>query len=108
MPRNTTKKGGNKRYNVPAETLERARAELKDDAGSIVAPVTTTKSTAPAAPKVQPKRAASFAKSTRVPTLAELREEYRYVWRELRSLGLLLASLFVVILIAAVVLPRLG
>lgn len=110
MARNTKKTTG-KRYNVPSETLERARAELKGEVGSIEAPETAAAPvpSAKATPvKAAPKRATTFAKSNRVPTVAELAQEYAFVWRELRLLGLLTAGLFIVILVAAVVLPRLG
>jgi hypothetical protein len=57
---------------------------------------------------VQPKRAGTFARSSRVPTLEELRAEYGYVWKEIRALGLLGVGLFALILVASVILPRLG
>jgi len=108
MARNTKKTAGGKRYNVPAETLERARAEMKNDEGSIVAADKVARPEGVTAPKVQAKRPAAFAKSTRVPSAEELVTEYRFVWRELRLLGLLTAGLFAVILIASVAFHRLG
>jgi len=108
MARNTKKTAGGKRYNVPAETLERARAEMKSDEGSIVPAEKVTSPEGSLKPKVQAKRPAAFAKSTRVPSAEELVLEYRFVWRELRLLGLLTAGLLAVILIAAVAFHRLG
>lgn len=108
MARNKNTVG--KRYNVPAETLERARAEMRGEVASLP-PEERAKAqdsiNKTSVPKLQTaKKAPSFAKSARVPTQAELVEEYTYVTRELRTLALLAVSLLALIIVVSVVLPR--
>jgi hypothetical protein len=110
MARNNKK---SKRPNLPQETLERARAELR---GESLDAVTTADSEAVSAPRkvstpattaaVAPKRRrvdGSGLASRRVPTIQELIEEYGYVLHDLRKLAILAALLLIIIGIASVV-----
>ncbi len=106
MPR--TKK--TRRVNLPQETLERARAELR---GEIIASIPeekieedTAKLQNAVAPKPKPKRTTTFAGPRRIPTLEELIGEYSYVLHDLRRLVVLAAALLALIVVASLVLPR--
>ncbi len=98
-----------KRPNLSQETLERARAELRGERTELVGAVETAESnggTAVAAkPKVAKRPGVNLA-TRRIPTIAELIEEYGYVLRDLRNLAILAVTLMVIIIIAAVALPR--
>jgi phosphoribosylformimino-5-aminoimidazole carboxamide ribonucleotide (ProFAR) isomerase len=114
MPRN--KKVSGKRYNIPAETLERARAEMRGDISTPVPDDVKAAAKADLA-KATPEAVKAAAKGNkrtvqggggirRVPTVDELREQYSYVGQELRNLAVVATVLFAVIIVAAVVLPR--
>src|SRR5882724_1787269 len=97
-----------KRPNLSQETLERARAERLGERteqvnGTDGASVSNVAASAAAKPKV--KRTPSLA-SRRVPTTDELLAEYAYVLSDLRNLAILAGVLFVLIIIAAIALPR--
>src|SRR5262245_5957167 len=98
-----------KRPNLSQSTLERARAERL---GERPEPVVGTdgenvSSVAAAATGVKPKakRAPSLA-TRRIPTTEELLAEYAYVLKDLRNLAILAGVLFLVIIAAAIALPR--
>ncbi len=103
-----------KRPNLPQETLERARAELRGEVfetsnGEAVetTPVRpVAKSKVAAAPQLaaKPRRASTVGR--RVPTVEELLTDYRYVLRDLRNLAILAASLFVAIVVISFVLAH--
>lgn len=105
-----------KRPNLPQETLERARAELRgtpspltidtEDDEVEVSPIAKpkVKTVAPSAP-VKTRRIAS-TNVRRIPTVEELLGEYRYVTRDLRQLGILAGSLLIAIAIISFVLSH--
>ena len=105
-----------KRPNLPQETLERARAELRGTASPLtidseedeveVSPVAKPKIKAvpPSAP-LKSKRIAS-TNVRRMPTVGELLEEYGYVTRDLRQLGILAGSLLIAIAVISFVLSH--
>lgn len=120
-----------KRPNLPQETLERARAELRGEADarnlaelpeapSVGMPSNgTSLSTAGGSPRPKQKIAtttsapakirrsgANALATRRVPTIAELLEEYGYVMRDLRNLALLAAALLITIFVASLLLSR--
>jgi len=105
------KKKTSRRPNVSAETLERARAELRGEAK----PSSTEPSTGglvkydntPAAQKPKTARPGSGLATRRVPTAEELAAEYKYISGELRYVLILAGVLFAVIIIAALVMPSL-
>lgn len=95
------------RPNLPMETLERARAELRGETLPVnpadVAPMNGDGAALAARPKnVRP----SGVASRRIPTEEELNREYKFVVSDLRRL-LLLAGLCIVIVVVAslVILP---
>lgn len=96
-----------KRPNLSAETLERARAELRGDLPEtpvVVAPASNG-SAVSAAPK--PKRSLAASPATRrIPSIEELIKEYHYVLVDLRNLAILAVILFVAIIAAAILIPR--
>jgi len=100
----------NKRPNLSQDTLERARAELRGErteaqsAGAVQTMPTNGSSAVQAKPK--PKRAGTSLATRRVPSLNELLSEYSYVLRDLRNLAILAVILMVIIIGAAIVLPR--
>jgi hypothetical protein len=99
-----------KRPNLPQETLERARAELHGEAEASVTVAESSGSDGATAvvaakPKVARRTGTGLA-TRRIPSIAELIEEYRYVLRDLRNLVILATLLFVVIVVAALLLPR--
>lgn len=106
MPRN--KSAGGKRANIPAETLERARAELRGDIIADVPQETAAKAARDLNKATAPrlKKAAPVAGPRRIPTIEELQQQYHYVGREMRTLAVLAVSMFAIIIIAAVVLPH--
>lgn len=95
------------RPNLPLETLERARAELRGDVQPVnpaeVAPTNGNGAALAARPKMM--RPSGVA-SRRVPTEEELNREYKFVVGDLRRLLVLagLCILFVVV-VSLVVLP---
>ncbi len=101
----------NKRPNLPQETLERARAELRGDSNPIIAadlsevdvPV-IQKSKISVPPK--PKRGSGAFTARRIPNIEELIGEYRYVLHDLRNLAILAGVLLVTIVVASLVLAR--
>ena len=98
-----------KRPNLSQETLERARAEMRGEsvASLAEAPVITNGSPAVAAAKTKIKRTGSATLATRhIPSHQELLSEYAYVLQDLRNLAILAAVLMIIIVIAAVALPR--
>ena len=80
-----------KRPNLPQETLERARAELRGDKveAATVAPVAepANGSAAAAAPVKKVKRPGSGLATRRIPSIDDLIAEYNYVPKELRNLA---------------------
>ena len=100
-----------KRPNLPQETLERARAELHGEAEASVTVAESSGSdgaavVAAAKPKAVAKRTGAGLATRRIPSVAELIEEYSYVLRDLRNLVILATLLFVAIFVAALLLPR--
>jgi hypothetical protein len=97
-----------KRPNLSQATLERARAERLGEPieavdrgeGESVSSVAAVASAKPRA-----KRAPSLA-TRRIPTTEELLAEYAYVLKDLRNLAILAGILFLVIIAAAIALPR--
>jgi hypothetical protein len=96
-----------KRPNLPQETLERARAEMRTERVDAVAVAQPAESAvaAPAKPKAG-RRPASTLATRRIPTKEELTAEYSYVLSDLRNLFILAAILLISIVVIAVVLPR--
>jgi len=122
-----------KRVNLPQETLERARAELRGEADArtaaelpeapimgvpvIGAPALSTSGGSPR-PKQRttplttttPNRARRSGSATlatrRIPAIGELLSEYGYVMRDLRNLAILAAALLITILVASLLLSR--
>jgi len=105
-----------KRPNLPQETLERARAELRGEAAPLtidneveeveVSPVAKPKVKPPApGPAVKPKRMTA-TNIRRIPTLEELLGEYRYVTHDLRQLGILAGTLLIAIVVISFVLSH--
>ena len=98
-----------KRPNLPQETLERARAELRGERTEVAAPVEAVRptSTGTAAPRPKAgKRTGVNLATRRIPSLEELRAEYSYVTSDLRNLAILALILIAGIIAAAVVLPH--
>src|SRR5690242_17166084 len=105
-----------KRPNLPQETLERARAELRGGAAPLtidveengveVSPVAKPK-VKPAAPSAPPKaKRGGITTARRIPTVEELLGEYRYVTRDLRQLGILAGSLLIAIVVISLILSH--
>jgi hypothetical protein len=102
-----------KRPNLSQETLERARAEMR---GERLAPTigeeTASNGSTPVAPmmagtaKQKQKRAGSPLATRHIPSSEELLKEYSYVLTDLRNLAILAGILLLVLVIAAVALPR--
>jgi len=105
-----------KRPNLPQETLERARAELRGDTyvgmedSTEPAPsaVTAAAKAKPSAASVQLNRVKRAAAQSvrRIPTIEDLLTEYRYVLRDLRNLAVLAGILLVTIVVLSFVLGR--
>jgi hypothetical protein len=102
-----------KRPNLSQETLERARAEMR---GERAVPTTgqelTSNGSTPITPvaagaaKQKPKRAGSPLATRHIPSTEELLKEYSYVLTDLRNLAILAGVLMVIIIVAAIALPR--
>lgn len=98
--------------NISREVLERARSELRGDRG-VAAPSQTVadESAAPAPVPAKAKatvRGGSLA-SRRLPTKEELDNEYRHITRDLRAMLTLAGSLFLfVIVMAILVVPNIS
>lgn len=91
--------------NISQEVLERARAELRGNATATAAPKSDSESAAAA--KAKPIVRGSSLASRRVPSKEELDQQYRYIIRDLRAMLTLAGSLFLfVILMALLVVPR--
>jgi hypothetical protein len=99
-----------KRPNLPAETLERARAELRGEApvtSITMAPVDGVQGEVPSQPKKVKRSSADSLTVRKIPTEAELIEEYRYVYSDLRKMVALVAVLLVIgVIVGALILPR--
>ncbi len=102
-----------KRPNLPQETLERARAELRGDMyvggdeGEEVAPAVTAAAKAkPSTASVQANRVkrAAIQSVRRIPSIDDLLTEYHYVLRDLRHLALLAGALLAIIVVVSFVL----
>jgi hypothetical protein len=98
-----------KRPNLSQATLERARAERLGERIETVdetdgTPVSNVAAISAGA-KPKAKRAPSLA-TRRIPTNDELLAEYAYVLTDLRNLAILAGVLFLVIIAAAIALPR--
>ncbi len=121
MARNKKPTGSNRRYNVPQETLERARAEMRGEVAttdevevsprkptSRVQSYPSTPGAAPASAAVRSsaKRAPLIGGLRKIPTIPELQEEYRYVSHELRNLAIIAVVLLAAVFAAAVLLPK--
>jgi hypothetical protein len=108
------KKKSSNRPNVSAETLERARAELRGERQATPAdgtPKAGAKSTAKGAtPGAKGTARAGFGLATRrVPSAEELKAEYAYVTQDLRKLMMVAGLLFAVVIVTAlVVLPAIA
>ena len=96
-----------KRPNLSQETLERARAEMRGEPVQVAEAVPVEMGQAPASkPKV--KKTGIGLATRHIPTLDELLNEYAYVLVDLRNMLILAAVLFAVIIVAAIVLPRIS
>jgi hypothetical protein len=107
------KKKSARRPNLPAETLERARAELRGETPSPAkldeAPgVTDGTSAAAAAARLKQARVGTGLATRRIPTDAELRTEYAYVIKDLRSMTVLASLCFAFIIGMAILLSVTG
>src|SRR5258706_11874140 len=92
-----------KRPNLPQETLERARAELRGERTEVAAPVETVRPGGAGVVAPRPKtakRAGANLATRRIPSLEELRSEYAYVTADLRNLAILALVLLVGIVAA--------
>jgi hypothetical protein len=97
----------NKRPNLPQETLERARAEMRGDLPQVVAAAEAPNGTSSLAATAKPKAKRSGSLATRrIPSTEELLAEYAYVLKDLRNLFILAAILLVSIIALAILLPR--
>ncbi len=102
-----------KRPNLPQETLDRARAELRGDLPAESEPARSAgmngsgAAVAASRPKTGARTTGTSAATRRVPTLDELRAEYSYVSKDLRKLVIVAVALFLIIITAALVLPPL-
>ena len=99
-----------KRPNLPQETLERARAELRGERTEVAAPAepvrpSSASGTVAPRPKAAKRTGVNLA-TRRIPSLEELRAEYSYVTADLRNLAILAVILIAGIIAAAVVLPH--
>jgi hypothetical protein len=104
-----------RRPNLPAEALERARAELRGESaelpatdGNAASAFASAASAAPAVSRAKFATGTASAASRRIPTMDELRAEYKHVTNDMRKLLITSAVLFVVIIVAAIVLPSVG
>ena len=97
-----------KRPNLSQETLERARAEMRGEPVQVAEAVPVEMGQAPAAPKPKVKKTGIGLATRHIPTLDELLNEYAYVLVDLRNMLILAVVLFAVIIVAAIVLPRIS
>lgn len=105
-----------KRPNLPQETLERARAELRGEAAPLTIDSDTEAVEVTPIPKPKVKTVTSStptkAKRTgsttvrRIPTIEDLLGDYRYVLRDLRHLGILAGSLLIAIVVISFLLSH--
>lgn len=91
--------------NISRETLERARAEIKGGVAPAESAVVAAGSSAAAVAKPKAARPAIQTANRRIPSVEELKEEYKYVLKELRSLLILAGVLFLFIIVTALILP---
>ncbi len=93
--------------NISQEVLERARAELRGSTTTAAAPKAQPESATPPSKPKPTVRGSSLA-TRRIPSKEELDHEYRYIIRDLRAMLTLAGSLFLfVIVMAVLVVPRL-
>ncbi len=98
--------------NISREVLERARAELRGD--QVTALPSQTTSAEVATPTPVPAKAKATVRggslaSRRLPTKEELDHEYRHITRDLRAMLTLAGSLFLfVIVMAILVVPNIS
>ena len=96
-----------KRPNLPQETLERARAEMRSDSAPVSvateAPVSAAAAAGLGATPKKVKRPGASSASRRIPTTQELIVEYQYVLHDLRNILILSAILLIAIIIARLV-----
>lgn len=100
-----------RRPNLPAEALERARAELRGEAASALnTAVTSANNNAAALAGARPKTATGTigAVSRRLPTAEDLRKEYEHVSKDLRKLSIVSVALFGIVIVAAILLPNIA
>jgi hypothetical protein len=99
-----------KQPNLPEETLERARAELRGEVpvtSAAMAPAGGVTGEVPSQPKKVKRTTVDPLAARKIPTEAELVEEYRYVYSDLRKMVALVAVLLVVgLIVGAFILPR--
>lgn len=103
-----------KRPNLPQETLERARAELRGDTyiasdddendSPAAAAVSTRAKVSPVSVQANKVRRAASQTVRRIPNLQDLLAEYHYVLRDLRNLAILAGVLLVAIVVMSFVL----
>ncbi len=97
-----------KRPNLPQETLERARAEMRGDRIQTVDAEesdSTNGTMAVSGSKPKVKRT-GVTTARRIPSTQELLAEYAYVLKDLRNLIILAGVLMAIIVVLALVLPR--
>lgn len=93
------------RPNVSAETLERARAELRGEKTLAAAePAGAGKVATGTRPKVVARAGTGLA-TRRVPTTEELKAQYAYVTKDLRKLVVVAGLLLVFVVVVALILP---
>lgn len=107
------KKKSARRPNLPVETLERARAELRGETLSPAKvdeapPAANGTSTAAAAARLKQARVGTGLATRRVPTETELKAEYAYVIKDLRNMMVLAGLCFAFIIGMAVLLSVTG
>jgi hypothetical protein len=109
-----------KRPNLSQETLERARAELRgerpdqaevESVGAVTSTGVSNGASAGAvaaasAAKPKIKRGGGTLATRHIPTTDELVKEYAYVLKDLRNLAILAGILLLIIIGAAILLPR--
>jgi hypothetical protein len=100
-----------RRPNLPAEALERARAELRGETASVLnTAVTSANNNAAALANARPKIATGTigAVSRRMPSAEDLRKEYEHVSKDLRKLGVISVLLFGIVIAASIILPTIA
>jgi hypothetical protein len=94
----------NNRPKVSAETLERARAELRGEKLAAAEPQSSSRTATGTRAKVVARSGVNLA-TRRMPTAEELRVQYAYVLQDLRKLVIVAGLLLVAVVVFALILP---